>query len=575
MARRAREILCGAAAQDLGGRPGIDGQDLEDGPAPVVAGVAAARTARAHPHRSAGQPAVRQRLRFPGRDRGLAAAAAADGADEPLGDDAHQRRADQKARHSEIGEPGDRTGGVVRVEGREDEVSGQGRLHRHFRRFGIPDLSHHEDVRILAKHAANGGRKREADAGIHLHLAERREDQLHRILDRHDVHFGRRDVPEHRVEGRGLAAAGGTGDQKQPFPAAQHLAEPPFLVVGQPELFERRDQGRRIEHPQHRLFAEDGREGRNPQLDLLLRFDAFDAAVLGTALLGDVEPAEHLEAADDGLVHDAGKGVHGPQDAVDPKTHDGVVALGLEVDVRGAVLERLVEDAVEGGHDRAGGGLQVAGGLRLRNELLVRRGRIGVLAAVVGQLGFRGAQRRPQVVEAAVDPFDVGAGGDHDLYPHPQIPFEVRDGPAVEGICDRHRQGVRLPGERADGVPAGERRRESAGHHLRVEFQGVDRSEGESGVLRHRLRDVFFRKETFGHQGRLLPRRRQPLDRRGAAGHRGGDAPLAPKEVQQAGNGIRDGAGSGVRRCRRRRLVGVSVTDGARGGTVAHRPRRG
>ncbi|MXX85590.1 MAG: hypothetical protein F4Y71_03940 [Acidobacteria bacterium] len=275
------------------------------------------------------------------------------------------------------------------MEGREDEVAGQGRLHRHFGCFGIADLADHEDVRILAEHAANGGRKREADAGVHLDLAEWREDQFHRILDRHDVHFGRRYVAEHRVERRGLAAAGGTGDQDQPFTAAQHPPEPAFFVCGQPELFERRDQGRRVEHPQHRLLAEDGREGRNPQLDLLLRFDAFDAAVLGASLLGDVEPAEHLEAADHGLVHDAGKGVHGPQNPVDPKTHDGVVALGFEVDVRGAVLERLVEDAVESGYHRAGGGLQVAGGLGLRNELLVGGGRIGALAVVVGQLGLR------------------------------------------------------------------------------------------------------------------------------------------------------------------------------------------
>ena len=429
-------------------------------------------------------------------------------------------------------------------------MSGQGRLHRHLRGFGIPDLSHHEDVRILAEHAANGGRERETDAGIHLHLAERREDQFHRILNRHDVHFGRRDVPEHRVERRGLAAAGGTRDQEQPFPAAQHAAEPPFLVFGQPELFERRDQGRRIEHPQHRLFAKHGRQGRDPQLDLLLRFDALDAAVLGTAFLGDVEPAEHLEAADDGLVHDAGKAVHGPQDAVHPEAHDGVVALGFEVDVRGAVLESLVEDAVESGDHRAGGGLQIAGGFGPRKKLLVRRGWVRVLAVVVGQLGFRGAQRRPQVVEAAVDPFDVGAGRDHDLHPHPQVPFEVRDGPAVEGVGDRHRQGVRVPREGADGVSAGERRREGAGDDLRVEFQGVDRPEGESRVLRHRLGEVLFRKEAFGHQGRLVSRRRQPLERRGVAGHRGGDAALAPEKVQQAGNRIRDGAGSGLRRCR-------------------------
>ena len=263
--------------------------------------------------------------------------------------------------------------------------------------------------------------------------------------------------------------------------------------------------------------------------------------------------------------------MHGPQHAVHPKTHEGVVALGFEVDVRGAVLERLVEDAVESGYDRAGGGFQIAGGLRPRNELLVRRGRIGVLAVVVGQLGFRGPQRGPQVVEAAVDPLDVRTGRDHDLYPDPQIPFEVRDGPAVEGVRDRHRQGARIPGEGADGVPAGERRRESAGDDLRVEFQGVDRPKWESGVLRDCLRDVLFREDSLGHQRGLVSRRRQPLESPGAAGHRGGDAPLAPEQGQQAGNRVRDGAGSGVGRCRDPGLVGASWMDGVCGGPIAGR----
>ena len=341
---------------------------------------------------------------------------------------------------------------------------------------------------------------------------------------------------------------------------------------GQPELFERRDQRRGVENPQHRLFAEHGRQGRNPQLDFLSRFDALDAAVLGTAFLGDVEPAEHLEAADDGLVHDAGKGVHGPQDAVHPEAHDGVVPLGLEVDVRRAVLERLVEDAVESGYHRAGRGLEIAGGLRFRNQLLVSRGRVGVLAVVVGQLGLRGAQRCPQVVEASVDPLDVGAGCDHDLYPDPQIPFEVRDGSAVEGVGDRHRQDVRFPGEGADGVPPGERRREGAGHHLRVEFQRVDYPERESGVLGDRLRNVFFREETLRHQGGLLSRRGQPPNRRGAARLGGGDAPLAAEQRQQAGDRVLDGSRAPGRRVLRG--VGGAAMDAVSGGAGRRRRRR-
>ena len=503
-ARQCSQVFRGAAVKDRPRGAGVDRQNLEHRSAPLIPGGAAARTAVANADGPAADSARRQRFRLAGRDRGGSGAASANGADEPLGDHADERRADQEARHPEVGEPGDRSGSIVRVQRREDEVSGKRRLYGHFRGFGIPDLAHHEDVRILSEDAANGVGKREADAGVHLYLAERRQDQFHGILDRHHVHFGRRDVAEHGIERGGLAAAGGAGDQNQPFAAAQHLAEKPLFVRRQLQLLERRNQGRRIEHPQHRLFAEHGRQGGNPQLDFLVRLDPFDPAVLWPALLCDVEPAEHLEAADDCLVHDPGKGVHRPQDPVNPEAHDGLVPFGFEVNVRGALLERLVEDAVECGYDGPGGRLQVAGGLGCGDKFLVCRGRVGVPAALVGQLRFRGAQRRPQVVEASVDPFNVGAGRDHDLHPDAQVPFEVGDGPAVEGIGDRHGQDIRLPREGADGVPPGERRGQGAGDHFRVEFQRVDRPEREPGVQRDGLRDVLFRKEPLAHQGRLL-----------------------------------------------------------------------
>ncbi len=145
--------------------------------------------------------------------------------------------------------------------------------------------------------------------------------------------------------------------------------------------------------------------------------------------------------------------------------------------------------------------------------------------------------------------------------------------PRSKGLATATCQGVCISGEGADGVPPGERRRESPGHHLRVEFQRVDCPEGESGVLRDCLGDVLFGKEPLGHQGRLVPGRRQPFDGRRPAGRRGWDAPLAAEERDQAGNRVQDGARA--RRCGRRgqRRVGGAAVDSGGGGAAARRRR--
>ena len=86
---------------------------------------------------------------------------------------------------------------------------------------------------------------------------------------------------------------------------------------------------------------------------------ALDAAVLGAALLREVRAGEQLDARDDGLVDDLRDHVDVVQHPVDPQPHQGEVALGLEVDVGGALLEGVGQDVVEGLDHRRGRGVEV------------------------------------------------------------------------------------------------------------------------------------------------------------------------------------------------------------------------
>src|SRR6267378_6641508 len=68
---------------------------------------------------------------------------------QPLRQNHFYGRRDQGRLYSHVDEPGDCGGCIVRMQGREDEVSGECRPNRDFCRFRVPDLPHHDHIRIL------------------------------------------------------------------------------------------------------------------------------------------------------------------------------------------------------------------------------------------------------------------------------------------------------------------------------------------------------------------------------------------------------------------------------------------
>ena len=96
---------------------------------------------------------------------------------------AAQHAREQEALDAELDQARDRAGGVARVHGREHQVAGERRLHRHLRGLGVADLADHDDVGVLAQDRAQRGREGDVDLALHLHLAEARVDHLDRVLD--------------------------------------------------------------------------------------------------------------------------------------------------------------------------------------------------------------------------------------------------------------------------------------------------------------------------------------------------------------------------------------------------------
>ena len=126
--------------------------------------------------------------------------------------------------HAHLDEAVEDAGRRLGVDGGEDEVSAQASLDRDARGLGVADLADHHHVGILAQHRAQTLGEGEAGVRAHLGLGEGRDVELDGIFNRRNLGGLSPlflDVAERAVDGRGLAAAGGAGDEDEPLGAAE------------------------------------------------------------------------------------------------------------------------------------------------------------------------------------------------------------------------------------------------------------------------------------------------------------------------------------------------------------------
>ena len=89
------------------------------------------------------------------------------------------------------------------------------------------------------------------------------------------------------------------------------------------------------------------RQDRDAQVDRAIAGAEREASVLRRALLGDVELRHHLQAARDRRLQDLRNRGELAHDAVDAGADEQALALGREVDVGRAELDRAAEDRVD------------------------------------------------------------------------------------------------------------------------------------------------------------------------------------------------------------------------------------
>ena len=409
-----------------------------------------------------------QHQRF-GRLRRRLLAVGADVPHQPLRADEVHRARDEKGLDAHVHQTVDGARRVVGVERGEHEMAGERRLHRDFRRLEVTDFADEDDVRILTQERAQRGGEVEADVLSDLDLVHAGEVELDRILGGHDVGLGRVDLRDRRVERVRLAAAGRPGDE--------HHA--PRTLNRQLELDERLRLEAEARHVEHQLvlveetkddlFAEEGRQHRDAEVDLLrlaaLVVADLDAAVLRQALLGDVELRHDLHARHDGVAilhrrrHDV------VEDAVDAVPDAQLLLVRLDVNVAGALLNGGHEHDVHEPDDRR---VFTLARERVRADLLQLFENLDIVRA--------DAERRLQLLEAAAGHLERAASR---LLRAGLAPLRAGRGPTAAlaarvVLLDRVGDGDFRRDDRLDGV---------AGHELDV----VHRE--DVGRVRHRDRE--------------------------------------------------------------------------------------
>ena len=155
---------------------------------------------------------------------------------QPLRHHPDERRLQQIRRHPQIQQPRDGAGGIVGMQRGDHQVPRQCCLHRHLGRFQIPDLAHHDDVRVLTHQRPDAVGKAQINGRLHLHLVEAVLHHLDRILDGGDIHRLRGQRPQRRIERGRLARAGRPRHQHDAVGPSRHVLPARQILALQPQL---------------------------------------------------------------------------------------------------------------------------------------------------------------------------------------------------------------------------------------------------------------------------------------------------------------------------------------------------
>ena len=334
---------------------GVHPHHLEDGLAPAVADVAAMGAADGtvdRGHLAIGLGDVDEAKQVVIGVRIGLLALVAQHPDQALGHHRLDRAGHQERLDPHVEQAGDRRRPVVGVKGREDQVPRQRGLHGDLRHLVVADLADEYHVRGLPQHRPQDRGEGQPDALADLALVDAGEVVLHRILGGDDLAVGTVEHVQGRVQGGGLARAGGPGHQEDAVGPADDLVEHLEVVRLEAEVHEADLDRLRPQDSQDDRLAVVGGAAAHAEVDRLPVHGHLDPAVLRNAPFGDVDAGHELDPRQQRGLHSFRQVVADVADAVDAVPQHDAIGHGLDVDVGRPLVNRLGDQPMHQADDR-------------------------------------------------------------------------------------------------------------------------------------------------------------------------------------------------------------------------------
>ena len=159
-------------------------------------------------------------------------------ANQSLRNDQMKTACNRPERHTQIRKADDRSDIVIAVQGRNDQVPGLCRMRCDLRGFLITNLADADHIGILPQSIAEQRSERDSGFDIDFHLAYMRNHPFDRVFDGYHVFHGIVDGAQHRIQGRGFAAASRPAYQDHARRQLNSVSNDGELFRGQPDVFQ-------------------------------------------------------------------------------------------------------------------------------------------------------------------------------------------------------------------------------------------------------------------------------------------------------------------------------------------------
>src|SRR4030095_3713507 len=208
------------------------------------------------------------------------------------------------------------------------------------------DFADHNYIRILAHDRAQAVGERKADLRFNLDLIYTAKLIFHRIFDGNDLLTGIVDLLQGSVERRRFTTTGRPGNEHHPMRLGDHFIK----------LFEdcgRKTQSihlskdlRALQQTNDHAFTVQGGNSGNTEIDIFPRKSDLDASVLGQPALCDIELRQNLSPRNHGCLQLARRRLDFVENAIDAVPDLQLILKGLDLEIRGAHLERAQESLI-------------------------------------------------------------------------------------------------------------------------------------------------------------------------------------------------------------------------------------